>query len=83
MIQDGILFIAHALFTQLPVYISSFYDSNVLGEFLYVYRSSEELLLQLNKYDKKNHIYKQREIERFLRDKYEDDQYEKFKAAIN
>ena len=83
--MDGVIpaKLMQALFTQLPVYISSFYDSNVLEEFLYVYRTGEDLLLQLCNYDKESHIYKQKNIERFLSDKYEDNQYKKFKAIIN
>lgn len=83
--MDGVIpaKIMQALFTRLPVYISSFYDSKVLEKFLYVYETSEELLLHLHNYDKESHIYKQKETERFLSDKHEDDQYEKFKETID
>ncbi|MDI3428899.1 hypothetical protein QLG02_00955 [Aeromonas sp. V90_14] len=55
-----------SLSSGLPVYCSSFYDSNRLSDILYVYSSSNELLTMLSDFCPTSHQVKQIAADKFL-----------------
>ena len=78
--MDGVIpaKLMQAFATQLPVYVSCFYDSKVLQELLYIYNSSHELVNQIETYDKNTYKHKLVKIKEFIKNKDENTQYKEF-----
>lgn len=66
--MDGVIpaKLIQSLATKLPVFVSSFYDSEYLTDYLYVYKNNEELLQLLGNFAKNQHLDKLNQIEKLV-----------------
>ena len=82
--MDGVIpaKIMQALSTMLPVFCSTFYDSQCLKNYLYLFQKPEELIELIKKFRYDKHREKTLEIEKYLEDKDESEQYDMFKKII-
>lgn len=83
--MDGVIptKIMQALSTMLPVFCSTFYDSRFLNNYLYLYEEPSKLINLIEEFNYKMHQKKNKEIEKYLKDKDEIRQYEYFKKVID
>lgn len=82
--MDGVIpaKIMQSLATNLPVFISDFFDSRRLKEYLYVYKDIDNLIITLNNFDIINHMKKNNKTKAFVMDNLTENQFEKFKRCI-
>lgn len=78
--MDGVIpaKLVESLASNLPVFISPFYDSEKLNKYCYVYHNYDELLDLIRNYKKEQKEYP----EDIILDNLEDIQYERFKKLI-
>lgn len=78
--MDGVIpaKLIESLASNMPVFISSFYDSEQIKDYCYVYHTEEELLSLLKNY---NQISK-KNVEKFVLSNTEESQYERFKEVL-
>jgi len=83
--MDGVIPVKllESIKTLKPIYISSFYDSNKLEKYLYVYKDYDELKKMLNNYTEEKHLEKIRYMKTFLEKDEVNNQYETFKKEVN
>lgn len=83
-VMDGVIpaKMIQCLSSGLPVFISSFYDSNKLREYQYVYKNGEQLLNMLSSYSPVEYKQKQEKINQYIKCLTEGDQYHKFISEI-
>jgi len=82
--MDGVLpaKLFECLATNLPVFISDFYDSRVLHSMLYVYSSQEDLMRQLANYTVRDYSGKNKLIKRYLHDHSTEKEIKLFEKVI-
>jgi len=83
--MDGVIpaKMMQCIYTGLPIFISEFYDSKVLEEYLYVYSTREQLMSLLQGFDGDNHKHKQIKIKEFIETKNDVQQYEQFRKLFD
>lgn len=83
--MDGVIPVKtlESLATLKPVFISSFYDSRVLSDYLYVYDSCDDLKEKILNFNDDEYLQRIKKIKKFLADNTSSKQYEKFKQEVN
>lgn len=78
--MDGVIpaKLIESLATNMPVFISSFYDSEQMKEYCYVYHTEEELQEMLKKYNKLD----RKNAKKIVYSNTEEKQYERFKEVL-
>lgn len=71
-----------ALATKMPVYISSFYDSERLKKYVYVYKNYKELFTEIKTFSLEEHTKKYKDIDKILRENIEENIYGKIKELV-
>lgn len=71
-----------ALSTGLPVYVSSFYDAEILKDKLYVYKDYKSLNDLILEFDEKEFCSRKIKYKKFIEDKIEEKQFEKVLRKI-
>lgn len=74
--------IMQSLYTGLPVFINSFYDTDIMKKYLYVYRDQKHLFNMLDNFSEETHQSKLTEIFEFVKDKDDENQYEQLCKTI-
>lgn len=82
---DGVIpaKLVQCLYSQKPVFITEFYDSLKLSEYLYVYKDEVDLIDQLAHFDEAAHNEKIKRINEIVGELSEQAQYEKFVREIS
>lgn len=70
------------LHTGLPIFISHFYDSDILKDYLYLYASAEDLLQQIGQFDASKHEEKMQNIKCLMENLDDGHQFKKFCQEI-
>lgn len=83
--MDGVIpaKLIQCMTSGLPVVVSSFYDTNVLSDLLYVYRTQEEALMYISKFQNSEFSIKLEKIKKFTRDLTEGQQLQDFSKKMN
>lgn len=83
--MDGVIpaKLLQCLATNLPVFISIFYDSKALEEVLYLYENSDDLTEKMKMFDFLSFEERKSQISKFMRDKHEKNQFSEFKQEIS
>lgn len=82
--MDGVIpaKLMQSIATGLPIFINSFYDSNYLREYLYVYSNKEELNNMLENYNIDNHEKVKKKMIKFVQENLSEVQYRKIDRII-
>ena len=82
--MDGVIpaKLFQAISSNLPVFISSFYDSNKLSDYMYVFENKENLIQQIESFDSNEFIVRKQKNIEFLKDKDDVTQYVRFQSCV-
>ena len=83
--MDGVIpaKLFQAIGSNLPVFISRFYDAEKLSEYMYVFSDKNDLIDQMRKFSPEDYSLKKEKNVKFLEDKGGETQYEQFKSVIS
>ncbi len=83
--MDGVIpaKLCQAMGSKLPVFISDFYDSRKLAEYVFVFVGEDDLIHKIKSFDVNEYLPKYEAIVRFLEGKNEGAQYARFESVLS